>query len=71
MRQAVEGSAHVVTIDYDIATKALTVEYRGGRLYRYAGVEFDEWQGLMRAPSKGSYLRRRIQPAHAAEKIGG
>ena len=62
MRQAVEGSAHVSWIDWQPATRELTVEYRGGRLYRYEGVDYDTWTRLVRAESKGSFLRREIQP---------
>ena len=71
MRQMVSGSAHVAWIDWDPASRALTVEYRGGRLYRYDGVEYDTWVRLMRAPSKGSFLRREIQPSHRTTALGG
>lgn len=69
MRQAVQGSAHVQWIDWDPATRELTVEYRGGRLYRYQGVEYDTWVQLVKAPSKGSFLRRHIQPGHPGEAV--
>ena len=64
MRQAVAGSTHVEWIDWDPGSRVLAVSYRGGRVYWYEGVEYDTWVQLVRAPSKGSFLRREIQPRH-------
>ena len=69
MRQQVHGSAHVQWLNWDPASRVLTVEYKGGRLYRYDGVDYDTWVQLMKAPSKGSFLRREIQPRFPAKAV--
>lgn len=66
-----EGSAHVAWIEWDPASRTLRVEYRGGRLYEYAGVPYETWVRLQRAPSKGSFLRREIHLKHPATAVGG
>jgi hypothetical protein len=63
MRQNVEGSGHVEWIDWDPRSRVLSVKhFRREEPYRYEGVDYDTWVRLMRAPSKGSFLRREIQP---------
>jgi hypothetical protein len=71
VRVRVEGSTHVEWIEWDAATRVLQVEYRGGKLYRYLEVPYEKWARLQRAPSKGSFLRREIQPHHATAAVGG
>lgn len=71
MRQEVQGSAHVSWLNWDPASRVLTVEYKGGRRYEYSEVEYDTWTRLVRAPSKGSFLRREIQPQHAGREVAG
>lgn len=65
-----QGSAHVEWIDWEPGTRVLTVSYKGGRVYRYADVPYDTWAGLMKAPSKGSFLRCWVQPKFAAVPAG-
>lgn len=71
MRQRVLGSSHVEWIEWDPASRVLQVEYRGGRLYRYEGMDYETWSGLMRAPSKGSFLRRVVHPKFAGQAVAG
>lgn len=63
-------SSHVKSISWDPATRVLEVEFqRGGRRYRYAEVPYNTWVRLQQAESKGSFLRREIQPNHAVEEV--
>lgn len=59
-----QGSSHVEWIEWDPATRILQVGYKGGRAYRYSNVPYETWVRLQRASSKGSFLRREIQPKH-------
>lgn len=67
VRHAVRGSSHVEWVEWDPASRTLAVSYKGGRVYRYAGVPYETWVGLQKAASKGSFLRREIQPNFAGE----
>lgn len=69
MRQQVQGSSHVQWLNWDPASRVLTVEYKGARLYEYAGVDYDTWVRLMKAPSKGVFLRREIQPRFPGKAV--
>jgi hypothetical protein len=66
---SIDGSAHVRQVLWDPATLILEVEYQGGRRYAYSGVSYDTWVHLQKAPSKGSFLRREIQPRHPVRRV--
>jgi hypothetical protein len=63
------GIGHVRNVDYDAAAESLTVLFENGRRYRYHKVAYEDWNALMQADSKGSYLRRSIQPRHRFEEV--
>jgi hypothetical protein len=63
------GIGHVRRIEYDVATKNLDVQFENGRRYRYSGVEYPEWEALMRADSKGAHVRRIVQPRHRFQEL--
>lgn len=54
-------SSNLRSAEYDAATSSLTIEFHGGRLYRYAGVPPEIYEGLLRAYSAGRYFHRWIR----------
>lgn len=47
----------------------LEVEFKGGRVYRYAGPTLEEYRDLANAPSAGQFLNEVIKPKYPAERI--
>lgn len=64
-----EGSSNLVSVSYDTDSMDLDVTYKDGMVYRFAGVNEDEWAGLQEAESKGSFIHREIKRNHHAERI--
>ncbi len=65
----VESSA-IFSIFYDPESQTLDIEFKSsGETYRYFGVPNDEYQGLLMAPSKGTYLNSQIKPKYRTRKI--
>jgi predicted nuclease of predicted toxin-antitoxin system len=65
----VESSA-ISSIGYDPQSQTLDIEFRAsGETYRYFEVPDTEYQGLLRADSKGVYLNSRIKPKYRTKKI--
>jgi len=54
-------STNIQSIGYDSNSQTLEVEFNSGTVYQYAGVPQDEYDGLMTAGSKGTYLNARIK----------
>ncbi len=46
---------------YDPETERLQVEFLSGQTYAYDGVPASVFQGLLEAPSAGSYFHREIK----------
>jgi hypothetical protein len=61
----------VVSFMHDPETKSLTVNFHGGRSYRYDKVHPDHAAALAKAASKGAYLNEHIIPHHTFTKIKG
>jgi len=57
---AVESST-LATIAYDRTRKLLQLEFNSRALYQYLGVPARIHEGLLCAPSKGSYFNRAIR----------
>lgn len=57
---AVESTA-LATVGYDEAQELLRVEFCGRAIYHYFGVPVTVHQGLLGAPSKGSYFNQAIR----------
>src|SRR5687767_11076511 len=62
-------SSDVVSIGYDAAERHLEVEFQGGRVYRYRGVEPDMHAQFMKADSHGQFLFAYINGHYRYEKI--
>jgi len=64
------SSSNLASVGYDSTTRTLRVEFRSGAVYEYDNVPEAEYQGLMNASSKGSYLHENIKNRYSYRKIG-
>lgn len=62
-------SSNVESIGYDELQQVLYVRFLSGGLYIYKGVSSYEFEGLLNAPSVGSYLHRNIKNVYPYERI--
>lgn len=62
-------SSDVLSIGYDAAERILEVEFHGGRVYRYRGVEPDMHAQFMKADSYGQFLFAYINGHYRYEKV--
>ncbi len=53
-------STMIETVGYDAKACRLEVVFTSGHTYCYEGVPPEEWQALLKAPSKGAYMRAHI-----------
>jgi hypothetical protein len=56
MQRAQVESSMLRSVGYDPSTSVLELEFRNGRLSRYAEVGEETYRELMAAPSKGRYF---------------
>ena len=59
-RQPVDSSA-ISSVGYDARKSVLEVEFRSGAVYDYLEVPPKVWDALLKAPSKGRFVSRRIR----------
>ncbi|MGC4152197.1 MAG: KTSC domain-containing protein [Propionicimonas sp.] len=64
----VESSA-IEKVGYEPSELTLVVMFKGGALYRYAGVPQHLYDQLLTAESKGSFVNRRIKPNFPVEPL--
>jgi hypothetical protein len=57
MKMIPVDSSMIAAVGYDAKTKTLEVLFNSGKTYGYKGVPQEEFDGLMNAESKGSYMR--------------
>jgi XTP/dITP diphosphohydrolase len=62
-------SSDIVSIGYDPAAKILEVEFQGGRVYQYRGVEPDIHAQFMRADSYGTFFFAHVNGQYRYDKI--
>ena len=53
-------SSMIQAVGYDEKLKELEVVFNSGNVYRYAQVPKKEYEGLLKADSKGQYMRANI-----------
>jgi len=63
------SSSNIESIGYDEANQIVHVRFLNGTLYIYKGVPSYEFNGLLNAPSIGSYLHRNYKNVYAYERI--
>ena len=61
-------SSNVEAIGYDNDSQELHVQFVGGHLYVYSDVPREVFDGLMYAPSKGSFLNREVKGVYQFTK---
>lgn len=62
-------SSNVESVGYDENEQILYVRFLTGAMYIYKGVNNYEFEGLLSAPSVGSYLHRNIKNNYPYERI--
>ena len=63
------SSSNVQSVGYDPDSSTLEVELKNGSVYQYAGVPATEYEGLMAAASKGTYLHAHIKNTYSCSKL--
>jgi len=63
------SSSNISEIGYDDATQEVYVRFLNGSLYVYKGVPQFEFDGLLNAPSIGSYLHRNYKNVFPYERV--
>lgn len=54
-------SSNIASIGYDENNNILEIEFNNGNVYEYYDVPLHEYEGLMSADSKGTYLNANIK----------
>jgi len=54
-------SSTLKSIGYDGGTKTLEIEFIGGSVYEYSGIEQHSYTSLLKAKSKGKYFSTYIR----------
>lgn len=54
-------SSNIAAVCYDAKKQRLVVEFLGGRVYEYLGVEKEIVEDLLAAPSVGAFFHREIK----------
>lgn len=62
-------SKAIARLRYEEADKALVVEFRSGKAYRYFGVSRDDYTKLATSASPGARFNEAIQPYHEHEQL--
>ncbi|MCG3149757.1 MAG: hypothetical protein PCFJNLEI_03222 [Verrucomicrobiae bacterium] len=60
-------SSNLKAVDYD--DDGLLVDFHGGRRYRFYGVPYDKFTGLLNAGSKGEYFAAHIKGRYRYRRI--
>lgn len=55
---------------YDSGQRTMTVHFRSGTTYTYAGIDRVMWLEFERATSKGNYFGKAIRPMFAGKLVG-
>lgn len=63
------SSSNVDSVGYDEANQIVYVRFLNGSLYIYKNVNKNEFDGLVNAPSVGSYLHRNLKNVYPYERL--
>ncbi|MGW9351470.1 KTSC domain-containing protein [Nocardiopsis flavescens] len=63
MKHETVSSTNLSSVGYDPHLRTLEVRFRNGSLYQYADVPASVHRGLMKSPSKGSFLDSFVKKA--------
>jgi hypothetical protein len=67
-RKAVDSSM-LKSIGYDSESQTLELEFKSGEVWQYMDVPAEEFEGLMNAPSHGSYARQNIIESYHETRV--
>lgn len=70
MKMIPVSSSNLASVGYDSETRTMRVEFRNDAVYDYHNVPQEEFEGLINASSKGSYLHQNIKDRYSYSKIG-
>jgi hypothetical protein len=62
-------SSSVVSVGYDARAHALEIEFKNGRVYRYAQVPAAAYRLLLQAPSIGEFVNKQIKTRFEAIEV--
>lgn len=62
------SSSNILAIGYDAENQIVQVNFLNGTEYKYKGVPQHEFDGLLNAPSIGSYLHRNYKNFYPYER---
>jgi len=68
MRRKPIASSAISSVGYDPEASVLEVEFRSGAVYDYFKVPPKVYKALLKAPSKGSFVSRRIRDRYPFER---
>lgn len=63
------SSSNILAVGYNAEDKIVHVQFLNGSEYIYKGVPQPEFDGLLNAPSVGSYLHRNYKNIYPYERI--
>jgi hypothetical protein len=63
------SSSNVEAVGYDSDARELYIRFTDGDTYAYSNVEPQIYEGILQAPSVGSYFNREIKPFHEHRKV--
>jgi hypothetical protein len=69
MERTPVNSSNVRAIGYNPDSEILEVEFNNGSVYQYGGVPEYEFDGIMNATSKGTYLNSNIKNKYSFSKL--
>jgi hypothetical protein len=58
------SSSAISSVGYDARSSVLEVEFRSGAVYDYLKVPVRVYRALLKAPSKGSFVSRRVRDSY-------
>lgn len=68
MNRTPVSSSNIASVGYDEDKRLLEIEFNTGAVYQYDDVPKNVFDGLMNAPSVGSYFNAEIKPSYEAWK---
>jgi len=63
------SSSNIQAIGYDADSQTLEVEFKKGPAYQYTGVPQSEYDAMMAADSKGTFLNTNIKGRYPFTKL--
>ena len=65
----IDGS-NIKAAGFDPMTSTLFVQFKGGKIYSYGGVESGGYDDFMAAPAKGTFFKANISGKYETLKLG-